>query len=300
MLCFKFYKEGDISINLCEEIIRYSAYREDGIYIGVVMIVKTESPNSSLLAIHRRSLVGLKIIKVSDMDCFPYLFIFAKLRNLRLNEEGHGFIPLSKEGMLIPPETTLFNFDDEKKFNFYDCSTQIPKKLKSYAPFTCLRIGPFPDAPGTYIFAYECKIEDPTFGDLVFEDNESITRRYKVYGPTHIHREIRAIDLPKAIDISEAFIEYAEYYNKILKMVQAVPKQYSIVAIDNPNCNPDRLRCVTMSSNLKDQTKQICDDIYKNPILGSIKNRVYWFVCEQPSDDFFLHLSGPIAFSCRV
>ena len=303
MLCFKFFSGDGITLGLCEEIIRYSAYREEGIEIGVVLTVKVPEGGGTFFAVHRRVLEECELATPEEWQegdgAFPYLYIFAHLIPDRfvMHADGEGDLRLlrgKKAAELELLHVQILTGDAEVGLTK---AAVVPEDLMAQAPFTCLQFGPFPKKGGSFALAFRCRIGEPTFGDLVPEDETTGTRRYRVYGPKQIDREIRMLDLPNALSLDERYGAYADQFDKLDKMCPVVPDQYSIVAVDNPNCNPDELRCLNMSENLVNATQLVDPKVYAHPALDSIVKRIHWFLCNNAGEDFYLQLSGPMAFA---
>jgi len=305
MLCFKFYSREGVALRHCEEIIHYSAYKEDGIHIGVILIVDVLDANAEFFVIHRRTLDNIELFSPNDWvsgdGTFPFLHIFSHLTPQRciVNPSSHKaqlrLLEIDCGGQReVPLEAAIAGLGNSIAFEHLP---DVAPQLRPDAPYTCLRFHSFPQEAGLCLIGLHCHIGDPTFTDLVPEDDRTGTRRYRVYGPAQIEREITMLDVPKALSRGDEYRAYAVQLEKLQSMRTIMPKQYSIVALNNLNCNPDRLRCLNMSSNLKDVTRLVDPAVFEHPGLSSVGTCIYWFICQDVSEDFYLQLSGPIALA---
>ena len=303
MLCFTFLGASQARIELCEEIIRYSAYREHGVHIGAnLVVVMPGEGDRYLYAIHRRHLDTVRLAEAKDWregkeDGFPYTFVFANIGRARLTLDGddHCLLALSPSGADKRRLSLLVAGRGASVTNHIHVSDDAAAGV----PFTCLRIGPFPDGPGQYLLRFECHIGGPSFTDLIPEDNTTATRIYKVYGPDHINHHIRAVDLPQAAasTMSTQYKQHHNFFESITAERMLLPERYGIIAVDNPNCNPARLRSLNLTEDLRVISNLIDPCVYEHPIMSLVKDRVHWFCCEAPTNSFYLQLIGPMALS---
>jgi hypothetical protein len=303
MLCFTFVGDTAFTIDLCEETIRYSAYREHGIHIGTTLLVTPNSPSDPFIyLLHRRYLnsIGLALAKSWDNDSsgFPYGYLFSHINSSRARyADGTVFVnPVPNanrelEARLLAPDTV-----DEIKIEDY---LAVPDELCDEVPFTCLKIGPFPEKPMTYVLRVESHISGKSFTSLVQEDSSTATRIYSVYGPDYIIRHILAVDLPQARASSrpDTFKKHFAFFESVIPQKIILPSIYSIIAVDNPNCRPDRLRTRSLTDDIQCLTAQIDKAVYDHPIMKRILGCLHWFVCTNPTKSFFLQLEGPMALS---
>ena len=311
MQCFEFFGEPSMRVDLCEETIRYSAYREDGVHIGASLVVTPGDANDrTLYAVHRRALDGLEGAPpgdwLTDVEGFPYAYVFSHIVENRLGREGEEAwaVKLFRGQRYIrQTETLTVRAVGESPSGGFRIADHLVAKagMPNAAPYTCLKIGPFPDGASSFLFRFECHIGGSAYSDLIPEDIETATRRYNVYGPEHIHREIETLDIPRAMaDFPGKFDYHVEFFKSLTEDRRLIPMEYSVVAIDNPNCNPARLRCLNMTPDMRDVSGQIAAEVYSHPLLEAIKGRIHWFVCDKPSGLFYLQLSGPMAVSAEA
>lgn len=128
---------------------------------------------------------------------------------------------------------------------------------------------------------------------------ETGVRLYKVYGPDYIAKHIENIDLPRATasEYSQDFQRHVDFLRLEFPKGHLLPERYSIIAADNPNCNPGRLRCIDLTGDLDDYSSYIADKVYENEAIKRIKGRLHWFYCDTPSREFFLQMIGPMALA---
>jgi hypothetical protein len=303
--------DRSLRIELVEEILRFSAYRKDGVHVGtnlVLTVTAYEGPYLYLKLIHRRTLDHCRLATTDDWDKhkkedgrFPYSYIFRNILEDRVLDKPDGTLTIRpapdrettvKDVQLITPENTAgFHLEDELP--------DLSEKERDNAPFTCLRIGPFPRAGGSYLLRFECHIGEPSFGDLIPEDMETGTRIYKVYGPDHIKNHIESYDLPRCSVGSDSapYQKHREFFQGIKPENMIMPARYQIIAVDNPNGDPRQLQAMDLTNDLRDITNQIPPSLYDHPVLKQIQNRLHWFTSEAPGNGFFLQLSGPIALA---
>ncbi len=302
MLCFEFIGDGRIELLLCEEAIRYSAVRGEGVQIGATVIVKNvPAEDPYLYAIHRRALSHIRMAprdSWTDRETgFPYSHIFKSISDGRLSLANDGayifqFAATDDDATRV----TLLPDSSARKF----CAIEQMANGESAdpdAPFSLVRLGPFPPGNGPFLFRFEFTVSGSSYDDLVPEYQETATRLYRVYGPEHIRRDIPLIDIPQALARhgNERFQKHAEFFDSIPSERRIVAQRYSIVAVDNLNCNPARLRCIDLTSDLRDMTDAIDASVYDHPYLSAISGRIHWFVSERPSRRFYLQLSGPMS-----
>lgn len=312
MLCFLCLGDNSHRLDFCEEIIRYSAYRDHGVNIGVYLIV-TPSPSATdryLYLIHRRTLSVQRLAtnedwKNEDLNSFPYTHIFQNIFRNRVAKSGESnkfnvqLTPFEKSDIVEGAEFLGGDFPIETEmpnFNCQDMFESIDTHLREYAPYTCVRIGPLPKYAQPYLFRFECHIGQSSFSDLIMEDPEGGTRIYRVYGLNHIQEYISGVDIPQCQmrNNGDLYKPYYEFYaNNKSKFL--IPKRYGIIAVDNPNCNQTKLCTLKLSANLDNLTDKIDASVYEHEHLGRIKGRLHWFMSNSPADRFFLHLVGPMA-----
>ena len=94
MLCFVCVGEPSTRIHLVEEIIRYSAYREHGVYIGAnILLTSTADLDPYLHLIHRRTLDHPHVAPLAAWDAskqergFPYSYVFRSLLPRRVAQK---------------------------------------------------------------------------------------------------------------------------------------------------------------------------------------------------------------------
>jgi hypothetical protein len=313
MMCFICVGDQSIRIELIEEVIRFSAYREHGVHIGVNLVLTLracEDPN--LYLIHRRTLDDCRLATIDEWDKdrkeggFPYSYIFRNILKDRAVDEQDGTLTIrpAPDAETMVKGVRLIAPENDPGFHLEEVFHVLSKTEHDNAPFTCLRIGPFPKAGGSYLLRLECHIGEPSYGDLIPEDYETGTRIYKVYGPDHIRKYIESYDMPRCQGQggSAAYQEHVKYFGEIKPENIIMPARYQIIAVDNPNCNPRQLRAMDLTNDLRDITDQIPPSLYDNPLLARIPRRLHWFTSEAPGKVFFLQLSGPMALAelCAV
>ena len=310
MMCFLCVGEPSLRIELVEEILRFSAYREDGVRIGanlVLTLPERQDPDLYLNLIHRRTLDKCRLASFDDWDKekvdgeFPYSYIFRNVLKNRVVEDRRGTLSIR----IAPGEDTTVEGvrviapENGSDFHLEELFRDLSEKDRDNAPFTCLRIGPFPKAGGSYLMRLECHIGEPSFGDLIPEDLETGTRIYKVYGPDHIRNHIESYDLPQCSVRSDSSVcqRYREFFQGIRPENMLIPARYQIIAVDNPNGNPRQLQAMDLTNDLQDITGEIPPQIYDHAILEKIPGRLHWFASKAPGNGFFLQLSGPMALA---
>jgi len=305
MLCFAFFGNEQMKVSLCEEVLRYSPYKQDGVYIGAHLVVSAGAARDRYLyAIHRRALDGLRLATRSEWDgevlSFPYFHVFTHLMKNRLATAG-GTLTLS----LPEPDThaalkpvQILADDGDGAFTVEDF-LHLPPGAEHNAPYTCVRIGPFPEGEMSYLFRIECHIGGTSFTDLIPEDMATGTRLYKVYGPDYVIRHIEALDIPQAVKLPNGkdYEGHMRLFAELQPQKLILPAIYSIVAVDNPNCRPMRLQSLNLTSDLRDVSDNINPDVYKHRDLARIQGRLHWFLCDSHSQSFFLQLVGPMALA---
>ncbi|HUT58043.1 MAG TPA: hypothetical protein VNA25_09370, partial [Phycisphaerae bacterium] len=174
---------------------------------------------------------------------------------------------------------------------------------RSRRPFTCLRVGPFPEPNVWYVMRLEAMIEGrgSTYSDLIDEEPSRATRVYEVYGPHWVRHHIEFVDLPAAVasGLGQEYESDRQFFvRSILKggLLRLVPAFYSVIAIDNPNSQPSHLSCVSIdSSAIAVITDCISDGIYDHPFFrGLPPDSVHWFVSGSRAKDFVLQFYGPM------
>ena len=152
MLCFAFLGAPGARIQLCEEVIRFSAYRNDGVHIGATVIVSLgDSGDRYLYAIHRRLLDGVCLTSPAEwagnQQGFPLSHIFSTIIPARLAPQGNGIYSV-RLGPLGNVEDTLQAVRAIGKTvdNAFDITDHIPvrEEARDHVPYTCLRIEPLP------------------------------------------------------------------------------------------------------------------------------------------------------------
>jgi hypothetical protein len=310
MLCFEFCGDPHIKIGLCEETICYSAYRKEGLKLAATIAVTPgDSEDRIIYALHPRELdvVSLGSWKDTPPEQFPYYsYLFSNIAKKRLFSCGQGMYELKtfRGGNTLstePPVVVQALGPENPKFRVKDQFARLSSKVRANAPYTCLEIGPFPEGNATYLLRAECRLGQSSFQDLIPEDEVTGTRLYRVYGPEHIHGQIRSVHMPRCMVSSNPgdFTPYEDFLDETLGTKEIiVPNEYSIVAVDNPNCNPARLHCIDLTNDLFDVTTNVDGDIYDGrEMLQGIRDRIHWFVTRHPSPQFFLQLVGPMAIS---
>jgi hypothetical protein len=311
MLCFDFIGDPTVEVSLCEETILYSAHREDGVWIGANIIVRWIPGKSPYLyAVHRRALdrigVASRAAWKKDPEGFPYTHVFSAIAERRLQPNADGSFRVKMPASLeLEERCSILPSGDGTPFSAVDTFSGGDSSHPD-APFTHIQIGPFPQQESFYLFRIECHIAGDSYHDLIPEYPETGTRLYRVYGPEHIRRDIQLLDLPgsKARLTPSAYERYVELFDSFAAPPKPdalsgrlVPKTYAIVAVDNPNCSPARLRPIDLTDDLHDISNRIDPRVYDHPALARIRGRFHWFVSDQPSQRFHLQLVGPMALS---
>ena len=301
MLCFDLYGQG-IEILLCEETIRYSAYRHEGIRLAATVVARVpeEAAGQYLHILHPRHLskVALRSTR-GDQNVFSY--VFSHIVQKRLT-------PVDGETQLLRQWETGKHSIDSKTLKVRDLQNpngdiladalDLADKAVEFVPYTCFKIGPLPHTPEPLIFGLEGVIDASSFEDLTGEDRSNYRRKYKVYGPSYTRQHIDTIFLPESERFfgeaqNEAVKEFVN--NQLPRSNRICPERYSVVALDNPNCNPFRMRAVEVSEELESLTDRIDSGIYEHKGLHSIRDRIHWYVTRDQTDSFFLDFIGPIA-----
>ena len=126
MLCFEFLKDIDLKISIlsCEETIRYSAYRDDGVFLAVTVVFKVEEnpQGKSLYAVHPRTLDNVRFASNEQWQgngeefeieqnglirqyCFPVQHIYSKICDRRMVEkDGQHYVKLFQSKNIIESE----------------------------------------------------------------------------------------------------------------------------------------------------------------------------------------------------
>jgi hypothetical protein len=308
MMCFICIGDQSLRIELIEEIIRYSAYRKHGVHVGTNLVLTlTACEDRNLYLIHRRTLDGCRLATIDELEKdkekgFPYSYIFRNILEdrVRNRQDGTLNIRLAPDGETTVEGVRLIAPENGTGFHLEEVFSYPSPSERGNAPFTCLRIGPFPNPDRSYLLRFECHIGEPSFGDLIPEDLETGTRIYKVYGPDHVRKCIESYDIPQCSVRSDpsAFREHVEFFGKIDPKRIIMPSRYQIIAVDNPNCNPRRLQALDLTNDLRDITSQIRPSFYDDdPVLRQIRGRLHWFTSNAPRSGFFLQLSGPMALA---
>jgi len=309
MLCLEFYGDPHMKMDLCEETIRYSAYRKDGLHLAATIAVAPgDATDRIVYAVHSRELDEVRLGSwehAASPEEFPYSYLFCNIAKERLAPCGPGTHEmkvftgkneLSGESTVlveaIGPENTVL-----RAKNRFDA---LSPEVRANAPYTCVEIGPLPEKNATYLVRVECRLGKRSFQDLIPEDEVTGTRLYRVYGPEHTHGQIRTVHMPRCMASvnSTDYMAYEQFLKTLGEKQLIVPNEYSIVAVDNPNCNPAHLHCIDLTNDLFDVTSNVDDPVYDgHNMLRGIRGRIHWFVTRHPSPLFFLQLVGPIAAS---
>lgn len=304
MLCFQFIGDRSVRVRLCEETIRYSAVRAHGVLVGANVVASWDGNGEPYLyALHRRAFSSLKIAPARSWrrdadEAFPYSRLFKTIAPERLValDQGRSLVrllgtPEIEESVTILPGDASQHFDAVEEMSG-------GAGLDPDAPFTLVRLGPFPKCAGSYLFRFEFCISGSSYRDVIPEDLTTATRLYRVYGPSHIWRDIVLTDIPRALRRDRAkYQSYANWLRDLDAGRRLVPDMYSIVAVDNANCDPARLRCIDLTADLEDMSGAIDPRVYCGDSLGAIPGRLHWFVSRKRTNDFYLQMTGPIALS---
>jgi hypothetical protein len=257
-----------------------------------------------LYLVHRRALTEVQITPLktwkSQEESFPYSHIFSNLvpnRTRHLREDRCELTLLGKTE--IPDCSEYLSvkiLDDNSNYSFGMESLICAGHEIESAPFTCLKLGPFPPERESFALRIQCKIQGSSFADIISEDRDIRTRRYLVYGPSEVERRVVMVDLPQSQMhlSSEIHHKYKSLFQDLTLGNRIHPSIYSIVAVDNPNNNPDKIRCVKISENLFDLTESIQPAVYNHPDLRGITDRISWYASLNSKKDFYLQLIGPM------
>jgi hypothetical protein len=238
-----------------------------------------------------------------DSQDFPYTFLFKNVSPERVIQDDNGLSAIRIAPSDAHQSKVVARIVGQGSANGFSISDNflVNEKVLGDVPFTCLRLGPFPSEQNFFLMRFECHIGGSSFSDLIPEDLDSATRLYRVYGPDHIFRHIGAVDMPQALASSNAsaFDAHAALMETLREHPERIilPRRYSIIAVDHPNCRPATLKTLELTEDLRCLTSQISQHVYENPTLGLIKDRLHWFLCDSPSKGFFLQLAGPMALS---
>lgn len=330
MLCFEFLKDIDLKINIlsCEETIRYSAYRDDGVFLAAIVVFQLdEKPQEKCLyVIHPRTLDHFQfasnqqwqgegeIFTINQNGLakklnFPVQHIYSKICNQRMTKEnGQHYVKLFQsnknitENKPIPVNIISQDMDLLQIAPLFD----LDYESSLYQPYTCFKISNLDqlEVKQNYVFRIYCHISDPSFDDLIKEDERTLTRLYRVYGPKFLNEYIKTVHIPDSLERDQAVYKgHKEFYVKE-GINRIVPGEYSIVAIDNFNCNPARLHCLKLTEHLWNVTDYTDEELYNHSELSDLKEkdnpRIHWFVNCSSNDLFYLQLRGPIAIPERV
>ncbi len=318
MMCFGFNKcGGALSVRVCQEVIEYHTARAEGILLVANLIVESHTDTPGYLGIWHRADVGpLKIDRTRDWldptDLYTHLFFnLVKGRGrcesnttiaVRLFDKHTVEDPELEEqltgGIIVPdPSREVF-----ARYPIQDMLTQagLSSPECSFVPFVYTEVGPFSGKGVCYAIRISAKIDDRSFGRLVPENPVVGIRYYQVYGVKEIVDRIEGLDLPD-LDWNacpEVFSIYESVFKKRLFGSKLIPEFYSIVAIDAPDgrdYGPRRFYSVELQKGLKDLTSRIDDCLFEHRRLEQLRNRVFWFVTQNHSEDFMLWLEGPMA-----
>lgn len=306
MLCFELLGEPGTRVLLCDETIRYSAYKEDGVHLAATVVVCFEDcQNRFIYAIHPRFLGTPRVQSVGGQDepgGIPYSFVFSNIAAGRFSScsDGRSVLKLFRGEASVAKAESIEVCDAMVGTCPPQLQSEYPSEpaTQEVTPFTSFKIGPFPGGEVPHIFRLEAHVSGSSFDDLIEEDEGTGTRLYKVYGAQYIHRQIESICIPQALTLSDssALVEQARFFDTVHNDYRRlVPEEYSVVAIDNPNCNPARLRPLSLSADLMNVTNQIDPIVYDHVDLMKVRGRIHWFVTRHPTDTFLLQLLGPIA-----
>ena len=307
MLCYDIYQDHGIEeIVLCEETIRYSAYRSESIYLAATIVARlaTEDPAFFYL-MHSRLLDNLDVKVVgedSDAAILPYSHIFSNIvqdRLQRIDDQQQRLRPFDDQNEISSDLPMIVdNINLHEGPGYEECIRLEDEEARQLAPYTCVKIGPLVAPSRHVIFRIEALLSPLSYSDLVEEDVSTGVRAYKVYGPDSVRTDIESLHLVQARHYhnSEAYEQHTEFLQNQLSLdKRLVPRNYSVVAVDNPNGSPSRLRAVSFTPNILKRTERVDDCVYQHHALDSEANHMHWFVTEGRASDFLLQLIGPIA-----
>jgi hypothetical protein len=306
MLCFEWIGDPSTEIVLCEEVVRYNPHRAEGINIGVNMVVTPKMEGGRYIyGLHRRAIDELTATTFEDWlsenpGC-PYRYLFKNIIRDRLvdNRDGTHNLKLFREEEELNQTRKIKILGKEKDGFDITYNFDLPPAAHAVTPYTCIKIGPFPEEEQSYLFSFHCKIVDSSFDDLICEDISTGTRTYKLYGPNHVHSYIETVDIPKALSFPnrKEYEEAIRFFQAITDDHRLLPLKYSIVVVDHPSCTPARIRSLSLTDNLHNISSQIDPILYNHLQFDKIRGRILWFVCDELDKGFFLQLVGPMALS---
>ncbi len=329
MLCFEFLKDSDLKIVIlsCEETFRYSAYREDGVFLAATVVFRLDEKlqRQCLYAVHPRTLDHIQFAsnqqwqgkgEIFSIDqngsvkeySFPVQHIYSKICNQRMtvkNRQHYVKLFQSNENITTNEPIPVKIITQDMKLLQIELLFDLGKE-SLYQPYTCLRINGLDqlEVKQNYVFRIYCHISDPSFGDLIVDDERTSTRLYRTYGAKFINEYIKTVHIPDALEKNQtAYQGHKEFYLKE-NITRIVPGEYSITAVDNFNCNPARLHCLKLTEHLWNVTGYIDKEVYNHPELINLREdegpRIHWFVNCGLDDLFYLQLRGPIAIPEKV
>ncbi len=272
-------------------------------------VLEREEP---LYLLHRRDLVDTKLLTWTHKDAndeVPLLHIFSNIVKERLVPLENGnikILPFQKESpgpaaIFSATEAALLKLPGSHNPPIDKFGTERTKEQNDGRPYTCLEI-PFPGA-GKYLIALTTSISGSgtTFQDLVKEQPESGTRSYEIYGPEWVHNRIRYVDIPCARELYPAeFSEETEFFRQQVSShnLHCVPMEYySVVALDNRNSAPSKLRPVNIDENLLTNISAFIEyeKILTHPYFREDPPDIlYWFLSYREPKRFVLQLIGPM------
>jgi len=326
MLCFGFNSarldpvnaSGCLSVELCEEVIKYRTRRDEGISVAGNLVVRSSGEGRKYLGVwHRADVSPIKIDQTADW-LNPTSFLTALFCNLaegrgapshgrtvemKLFEERDDGVALCEQAqpVAVPelaegscPLTASSPVEE-------DLANQGLSAPDSEAvPYTYAEIGPFEGEDKLYAVRISARIGEPSFGRLVTEIPTDGTRVYDVYGADEIARKIERLDLPRLqMNAKETvFGVYQRCFEHTMQAHRLSPQYYSVVAIDAPDSDqydPPKMYAVKLTRCLRDLTDEIPDDAFGSPELSALQGRVFWFVSSPAASGFRLELEGPMA-----
>ena len=324
MLCFGFSADKGLSVPLCEEVIKYSPYREAGVPIAGNVILKSDDDSEKYLGIwHRADIASISISKTEDWldetDYYSNLFnnihggrgetldnrnIRAKLFSNPIGQPGPHLTsdPLIDRAYTEPIYVPRTNVDDAEVRITDRMAELLGDEIPAadLIPFTYTRVGPFVGRGKHYAIRVSAHIADTTFNRLIAENPALGTRYYEVYGVDEILNKIRYVDLPQLRHYAsnDIYRAYENMFTSELRDRCIFPDFYSIVAIDSLQSSgyaPSSMHTIEIKRDLKSLTDIINPAIFTGEDWKGLEGGMFWFVNRQKSQKFLLMLEGPMA-----
>jgi hypothetical protein len=301
MLCFDFFSGGDIDILLCEETIRYTLLREEGLHLAATIVLKPRTRDARLQIVHPKQFCTTGLTDLAGWEGsrdvpFSYTSVFTDMhvgRFVRRQPGEYDWRELRWE------QDTLVMESDAKVVRVFHKRPVEGELLGAddvEAPYTCLDVTGFPEVDQHFILRLEGQIIGKSYDELIDPDSPSGTRVYKIYGSSYVCDYIHMLFMPRYQRMHRGVGNaYATKIKDLIPTRRITPKVYSIAAIGPTDDQAGGVEPLDLTGAIVEITDKRNAESEADDRLRRACGSFRWFATRSASTSFFQQLVGRTA-----